>query len=172
MSSSDRIILLYGDGDSSIPNGISYRNQITITNSVVLSSGSYNISPAAFRIESETDYKDLYVDFTTSGWLRFKIPSKNMLIRVNQSSLNLTKKIISRFEIRSNGIDFNGSDSSGVARLISASEFTEYSSYDGIIRLLHCIPEHYYINDVHEIIIATVNAAIPTGKLTIDFYQF
>lgn len=171
MSSSDRIILLYGDGDFSIPNGISYRNQIAITNSVVLSSRRYDISPVAFRIESETDYKDLYVDFTTSGWLRFKIPSKNMLIRVNQSSLNLTEKVISGFEIRSNGINFNGNDSSGAARTLSASEFTEYS-YGGIIRLLHCIPEHYYINEVSQITIATGNAAIPAGKLTIDFFQF
>lgn len=171
MSSSDRILFLNGDDSFSALNGIAFRNKITISNLVALPRTSCDINPSTFRLKSGTGYNnDLYVDFTTSG-LHFKMPSKNMLIRVNQSSLDLTEKIISGFEICCNGIYFNGSDSSNAGRDLSSLEFNEYS-YGGIIRLLHCIPKCYYINNVYEITIATGNMAIPGGDLTLDFFQF
>ena len=82
MSSNDRIILLTGGDNFEITgekvDEIPFRNVISITNSVEL--GSDKITPSTFTLKSTTNYQDLYVDFTTSGWLRFKIPSKNSML--------------------------------------------------------------------------------------------
>lgn len=172
MSSNDRIILLTGGDNFEITgekvDEIPFRNKITITNSVALANGPRGIIPSNFTLKSTTDYQDLYVDFTTSG-LCFKIPSKNMLIRVNQRDLNLTKKAISNLTIHYDCANLNGVTSSASAY---SSEFIEYSNTSGIIRYLHCIPECYYINMVSRITIATDAMTIPAGKLTIDFFQF
>ena len=175
MSSNDRILFLAGGDNFEITgeeiDRIPFRNMISITNSVALEAGlNYDITPSTFTLKSTTNYQDLYVDFTKSG-LRFKIPSKNMLIRVDQSNLNLNRKIITRFNISCNYVDFYGIWSNTYISLYS-SKFIEYSTTSGIIRYLHCIPEDYYTNMVYRIAIAPGNAAIPAGKLTIDFFQF
>ena len=170
MSSSDRIIFLTGGYNFSAENQINelpFRNRITITNLISLGNGGDRITPSTFTLESTTDYQDLYVDFTTSG-LHFKAPSKNMLIRVDQSRLDLTKKIISRLSMRYDCANLNGTTSK-VNHILLSSEFIEYSTTDGTIIYLHCIPERYYIKVVSMMYIA---ADVPAGDLTLDFYQF
>lgn len=172
MSSSDRIILLTGGDNFEITgetvDKIPFRNKIIITNSVSLANGPRSIIPSTFTLKSATDYQDLYVDFKTSG-LCFKIPSKNMLVRVNQRDLNLTEKVISNLMIHYECTDLSGTTPSASEYL---SEFIEYSTTSGIIRYLHCIPEDYYINMVSRITIATDAMTIPAGDLTLEFFQF
>lgn len=174
MSSNDRILFLAGGDNFEITgeeiDRIPFRNKISITNSVSLANGPRGIIPSNFTLKSTTDYQDLYVDFTTAG-LCFKIPSKNMLIRVNQRDLNLTEKAISNLTIHYECADLDGTESV-INTSLSQSEFIGYRNTSGIIRYLHCIPERYYINMVSRITIATGNTAIPAGKLTLEFFQF
>ena len=178
MSSSDRILFLNGSDNFSITGEkvgeIPVRNRITVTNTVALEKGYYSVGPSNFRLESKTDYQDLYVEFTTSSRLNFKIPSKNMLIRVEQRRLNLTKKIIFNLMIShgSVNLDRGGGYNAGTAVLYQ-SEFIEYKNTNDIITCLHCIPEHYYSNGIVGINISADNAmTIPAGYLTLEFFQF
>ena len=178
MSSSDRIIFLTGGDNFKITgetvDEIPFRNKISITNSVTLRNGPRDIIPSTFTLKSTTDYQDLYVDFTTSG-LRFKIPSKNMLIRVDQSNLNIKFKVIYNLMIHHNcaTLDADGGGDAATSTLLSQSEFITYKNTSGIITCLHCIPEYYYINMVSRININTGdNSGVSAGDLTLDFYQF
>lgn len=172
MSSSDRILFLTGGDNFDITgetvDKIPFRNKISITNSVEL--GSNKITPSTFTLKSTTDYQDLYVDFTTSG-LRFKIPSKNMLIRVDQSNLNTSVKTISNLRMSWNYVDFDGIWSKANLSLLS-SDFIAYKNTSGIITCLQCIPEYYYINSVSRIYINIDAMTIPAGDLTLEFFQF
>ena len=179
MSSSDRIIFLNGSDNFSITgekiDDIPVRNRITVTNTVALENGYYSVAPSNFRLESKTDYQDLYVEFTTSSGLKFKIPSKNMLIRAEQRRLNLTKKIVFNLMIHHNSVNLDrGGGLTASTAVLSQSEFIEYSNTSGIITCLHCIPEHYYSDSIVGITIPTNDDAItiPAGNLTIDFFQF
>lgn len=172
MSSSDRIILLTG-GDNFKVIGkkvyqMPFRNVISITNSVEL--GSDKITPSTFTLKSTTNYQDLYVDFTESG-LYFKIPSKNMLIRVDQRNLNTSINVISSLRMTWNYVDFDGSWSEANLSLAS-SDFIAYKNTSGIITCLQCIPEYYYINGVYKIYINIDAIPIPAGDLTLEFFQF
>lgn len=177
MSSSDRILFLTGGNNFKIAgetvDKIPFRNKISITNSVTLRNGPRDIIPSTFTLKSTTDYQDLYVDFTTSG-LCFKIPSKNMLIRVDQSNLNIKPKVIYNLMIHHNcaTLDADGGDST-TSTLLSQSEFITYKNTSGIITCSHCIPEYYYINRVSRININTGDTnGVSAGDLTLDFYQF
>lgn len=177
MSSNDRIILLTGGDNFEITgekvDEIPFRNKISITNSVTLRNGHRDIVPSTFTLKSTTDYQDLYVDFTTSG-LCFKIPSKNMLIRVDQSNLNIKPMVIYNLMIHYNRatLDADGGDTT-TSTLLSQSEFITYENTSGIITCSHCIPEYYYINMVSRININTGdNNGVFAGGLTLDFYQF
>lgn len=173
MSDSDRILSLTGDSNFNIiekkVDQMSFRNVISITNSVELEGSSHTITSSTFTLKSTTNYQDLYVDFTKS-WLRFKIPSKNMLIRVDQSRLDLTKKIISSLRMSCNYVDSDGIWSNTYLTLRSL-EFITYKNTSGIVTFSQCIPEYYYINNVSRINITT-GVTIPAGDLTLDFYQF
>ena len=172
MSSNDRIILLTGGDNFEITgekvDEIPFRNVISITNSVEL--GSDKITPSTFTLKSTTNYQDLYVDFTESG-LRFKIPSKNMLIRVDQRNLNTSINVISDLRMSWNFVDFDGSWSKANLSLLS-SDFIAYKNTSGIITCLQCIPEYYYINSVSGIYININAIPIPAGDLTLEFFQF
>ena len=174
MSSSERIIFLTGGDNFKITgeeiDRIPFRNVISITNSVELVDGSGKITPSTFTLKSTTNYQDLYVDFTESG-LRFKIPSKNMLIRVDQRNLNTSIKVISDLRMSWNFVDFDGSWSKANLSLLS-SDFIAYKNTSGIITCLQCIPEYYYINSVSRIYINIDAMPIPAGDLTLEFFQF
>lgn len=173
MSSSDRIIFLTGGDNFKITgetvDKIPFRNKISITNSVTLRNWFSDIIPSTFTLKSTTDYQDLYVDFTTSG-LCFKIPSKNMLIRVNQSNLNLNYSL--KIHYTRATLDADRADTT-TSILLFQSEFITYKNASGTITYLYYIPEFYYINMVSRININTVdNSGVPVGDLTLDFYQF
>ena len=173
MSSSDRILFLTGGSNFKINetkvDQMPFRNVISITNSVELE-GFHKITPSTFTLKSTTDYQDLYVDFTTSG-LRFKIPSKNMLIRVDQSNLNTSIKMISSLRMSWNYVNFDGIWSRAYLSLLS-SYFIKCYSKPGIINCLDCIPDKDYIEDVSEIQTNTNAYSIPAGDLTLEFFQF
>lgn len=175
MSSSDRILFLTG-GDNFKIDGkevdqIPFRNVISITNSVALEGGLHDITPSTFTLKSTTNYQDLYVDFTKSG-LRFKIPSKNMLIRVDQRNLNTSIKMISCLIIWWDYVDLDGTFNNASLTLLS-SYFIKCYSKSGIINCLDCIPDRDYISEVSQIKISSLsNATIPAGDLTLEFFQF
>ena len=172
MSSNDRILFLAGGDNFEITgeeiDRIPFRNVISITNSVELKAIN-KITPSTFTLKSTTNYQDLYVDFTESG-LRFKIPSKNMLIRVDQRNLNTSIKVISDLRMSWNFVDFDGSWSKVNHSLLS-SDFIAYKNTSGIITYSQCIPEDYYLNSVSRIYITAGINGVP-GDLTLDFYQF
>jgi len=146
-----------------------FRNVISITNSVELE-GFHTITPSTFTLKSTTNYQDLYVDFTKSG-LRFKIPSKNMLIRVDQSNLNTSIKMISSLRMTWNYVDFDGIWSNAYLSLLSSYFIKCYGS-PGIINCLDCIPDKDYIKEVSQIQTNTNAYSIPAGDLTLEFFQF
>ena len=173
MSSNDRILFLAGGDNFEITgeeiDRIPFRNVISITNSVELE-GFHTITPSTFTLKSTTDYQDLYVDFTKSG-LRFKIPSKNMLIRVDQSNLNTSVKMISSLRMSWNYVNFDGIWARAYLSLLS-SYFIKYNDRPGIINCLYCIPDRDYIEEVTEIRTNTNAMTIPAGDLTLEFFQF
>lgn len=177
MSSSDRILFLTGGSNFKIDgkevDQIPFRNVISITNSVALEAGLHNITPSTFTLDSVTDSQDLYVNFQTGRSLLFKIPSKNMLIRVNQKSLNSTIKIISSLKTWWKYVDLDGIWGRASLTLLSSDFINCYGASAGIINCSDCIPDKDYINEVSQIKIHYLsNATIPAGDLTLSFFQF
>lgn len=180
MSSSDRILFLTGGRNFKIDgkevDQIPFRNVISITNSVALEAGGlHNITPSTFTLDSVTDSQDLYVNFQTGRSLHFKIPSKNMLIRVDQRNLNLNKKIISSLITWWKYVDLDGTWNLASSTLLSLDFINcyGYGASAGIINCSDCIPDKDYINEVSHIKIRDLsNATIPAGDLTLSFFQF
>ena len=97
-----------------------------------------------------------------------------MLIRVDQSNLNIKPKVIYNLMIHYDRatLDADGGDTN-TSTLLSQLEFIAYKNTSGIITCSHCIPEYYYINSVSRININTGDSnGVSAGDLTLDFYQF
>lgn len=173
MSSRDRIILLTGDdnfdADSSGVNEITVRNTISITNKNSLSAGANTINSGTFNIDTSTDYQDLYVDLTATG-LFFKMPSKNLLIQINQRNLNLDEKVLSGLTIYWDYVTLTEITTGITNTALSPSQFVDYS-ISGVMRYLYCIPDIYYINRISRITIAS-GITVPAEDLTLRFCQF
>lgn len=177
MSSGDRIILLTGDKnfdtDSSGVDGIPFRNNVIITNKQQLRSGTEYINSSTFELASypyDSYFRELYVDLNSSA-LQFKIPSKNMLIQVNQKSLNLDEKVFTFLTINWFSANLTRySSSSNVTTSLRQSKFIEYRA-SGIIEYSSYISGEYYINSIIEIKISS-GITIPAGDLRLAFFQF
>ena len=94
-----------------------------------------------------------------------------MLIRVDQSNLNTSIKMISSLRISWNYVDFEGIWSRAYLSLLS-SYFIKYNGSPGIVNCLDCIPDKDYIEEVSEIRTNTNAYPIPAGDLTLEFFQF
>ena len=176
MSSSDRILFLTGGSNFKIDgkevDQIPFRNVISITNKQSLTSGAKRIGDT-FKLASyphESYYGESYADLNSTG-LQFKIPSKNILIQVDQHSLNLEKKVFTSLSIEwSNALLTRSPTSTSTS--LSQSKFISYSD-SGSIEYSSIIPNRYYISRISEIVISSsVTIPIPAGDLYIHFFQF
>ena len=175
MSSSDRILFLTGDKnfetDSSGVVEIPFRNKISLTNKLQLTSGSNNINSGTFEFAPypyDSYYSETYAELNSLA-LRFKIPSKNMLIQVGQRSLSLDKKVFTSLSIGYSKALLTRPPIDSTTSL-PQSRFIEYSE-SGIIEYLSCIPKEYYINKISRIVISS-DIRIPAGDLYLHFFQF